>query len=468
MRTAVEPNVGTGDETGASKPVKLSFHGTSSNPHTSIPAEAQASLERLLASESINRAPRLRAVLKFMIDALLEGRAETINEQVIGEAVFNRPMGYNPGEDNIVRVTIRHLRDRIEKFYRTDGRDERYIFKIPKGRYAPILSCPHTEQPASSVIVQVPLAAEASEELSGVAAATGTAPSPHRLGFVLSWVLVGLLAATVAVLGFRLHRAVNTRMAPRQDGLLSLLLANGQHTTVVVMDSNLEAYRMIFGKTVPLDAYLDRSYLNPASDFQKDAMIRGAWNYVRWSPQTNFTSTIIASEIQAASIPEVISIKYPQDLSMRDIEHGNYIFLGGPWIDPWEQLFESRLNFRITPLPDTPWLSNIHNMNPLPSEPAIFALHSEGALTISYVRLALLRNQSNDGYIVLLGGTTEEAVEAGERFFVSERQMETLLKTFQATSPEKLPSIEVVIETMGLQGVPESFRVVAERIVKPQ
>lgn len=468
MNILVKPNVGTGDKEDAPNRIKLLYQGTSPHQNTNVPADAQASLERLLANESINRAPRLRVVLKFMIDALLEGRAETINEQIIGEAVFDRPKGYNPGEDNIVRVTIRHLRDRIEAFYRTEGHDEKYVFKIPKGRYVPILSCPQAEQPAFSAVVQEPLAAAASEEPSGVAAATGTALSPHRFGFVLSWILVGLLAATVAVLGFRPYRQVNTRPAPRQDGLLSLLLATGKPTTVVVSDSNLQAYRMIFRRTVPLNAYIDRSYLHSASDFPKDALIYGAWNYVGATAQTSMTSMIIASEIQAASVPQVTSIKYPHDLSMRDIEHGNYIFLGGPWINPWGQLFETRLNFRIVPLPDEPWLSSIHNMNPLPSEPAIFALHNEGALTISYVRIALLRNQSNDGYIVLLGGTREEAVEAGGRFLMSEPQMETLLKTFQVSSPEKLPSIEVVVETMGLQDVPENFRVVAERVVNMQ
>jgi len=443
--------------------------GTSPKHDTNATAEAQASLQRLLANESINRAPRLRVVLKFMIDTLLEGRGETINEQLIGEAVFNRPTGYNPGEDNIVRVTMRHLRDRIDEYYRTDGRDERYVFEIPKGRYTPVLRCLETGQSASPVVVQVPFAATASaEEQPGVAPATGTARFLHRSAFVLPWVLVGLLAATVAVLGFRAYRQDNSKSAPRQGSLLSLLLANGSQTTVVVADSNLQAYRTIFGRTVPLDAYIDGSYLRRTADIPEDALMHGVWTYIGGGQQTTLTSMIVVSEIQAASAPKSISIKHPRSLSMREIEHGNYVFLGGPWIDPWEQLFEGRLNFRVIPLPDAPWESSIHNMNPLPSEQAIFAQHQEGPLTISYVRFALLRNSSNDGYIVLLSGTAEEAVEAGERFLTNKLQMDTLLKTFKVASPDQLPSIEVVIETTGVENVPEKFRIVAERIVKPQ
>lgn len=472
MSTASKPNVEPRDEVDSPSTVGVSFQGISSQDGE-FPREAQASLERLLACHSINRAPRIRAVLKFMIEALLEGRARTINEHMVGEAVFGRPPGYNPGEDNIVRVTIRHLRDRIEEYYRTDGRDEKYVFKIPKGKYVPVLSSRQAEQDeglASSADLQGPLAIATSEQPSGLTAATGETHFPRGILFGLSWVLVGLLAATVAVLGFRLHSQANTetRRTPRDVGLLSLLLTNGKPTTIVVTDSNLEAYRMMFRKTVPLDAYLDSSYLFPASDSSKNALIQRAWSYVESAPETSVTCTIITSEIQAASSPAQVSIKYPHALSMREIEHGNYIFLGGPWIDPWEQLFESHLNFRILPPPNAPWASSIHNMNPVGSEPAIFAQHKEGSSTVSYVRFVLLRNVINDGYTVLLSGTDDEAIEAGAQFLTSGSTMNILLRDFKVVSPENLPSMEVVIETTGLQDVPENFRVVAERVVKTQ
>jgi hypothetical protein len=453
--------------------IKPLFQGTSPGLHTHVPLEAQASLARLLANESISRAPRVRAVLKFMIDALQEGKAETINEQVVGEAVFDRPTGYNPAEDNIVRVTIRHLRDRLEEFYRKEGCDEKYILTIPKGRYVPVLSSPQSRQPASTSLVREPphiLTSDDPEEPSGVTAA---ALIPYTLTYTLPWILVGLLAVTVGVLGFRLHRQANTSSptampAHRQVGFLSLLLANGKPTTVVVSDSNIQAYRMIFRKTVPLSAYIDRSYLRSASDFPEDSPTHGVWAFLGATGQTSMTSMLVETEIQAASVPDVIKTKYPRDLNMRDIEHGNFIFLGGPWIDPWEQLFEDHLNFRIVPLVDAPWRSNIHNLKPLGSEPTLFSSQQRGSSTVSYVRFALLRNLSNDGYIVLLGGTTEVAVEAGAKFLMSESQMSTLLKSFKVSSLQELPSIEVVIETTGLQEVPEDFRVVAERVVNTQ
>ncbi len=464
-------NVDTRNTSDDTKTVRPLFQGISPQLCMTIPTEARASLERLLANDSISRAPRIHSVLKFMIDALLEGRAETINEQVVGEAVFGRPTGYNPGEDNIVRVTIRHLRDRLEEFYRTDGSGEKYVLIIPKGRYVPILSSSQPQQSVPLPVVPPPPLTSTSKdpETTLTAIGTSTATVPQGIVRVLPWFLVVLLAVTVGILGSRLRRQSNpsTSMKPtsQQAGLLTLLLTNGKPTTVVVADANVQAYRMMFRKTVPLNAYISRSYLHPASDYPDSALTHGVWTYIGTSRQTTMASILVASEIQSEGFPEPIKIRYPHDLSMQDFEHGNFVFLGGPWINPWEQLFEDRLNFRIVPRPDAAWYSNIHNMKPLPSEPAVFALHEKGSSQISYVRFALLRNLSNDGYIVLLGGTTEEAVEAGARFLMSQSQMDTLLRIFKVASPEQLPSIEVVIETTGLQEVPEDYRVVAERVV---
>ncbi len=470
----VKLNIDRGNEADDAKAAKPLFQGASPRFNTAIPAEARASLERLLANNSMNRAPRISSVLRFMIDALLEGRAETINEQVVGEAVFGRPTGYNPGEDNIVRVTIRHLRDRLDEFYRTDGRDEKYVLIIPKGRYVPMLTSSHSQRPQPTSVAQSRLVTSAPDEPEEDLAviASSSASSRQRFTDMLPWILVIILAVIVGVLGLRLHRQFNTnpnaRPARPQAGLLSLLLANGKPTTVVVADSNIQAYRMIFRKTVPLNAYIDRSYLRPPADYPADAPLHGVWTYVGASGQTTMASITVASAIQAAAAPDAIKISFPHSLSVRDIEHGNFIFLGGPWINPWEQLFEDHLNFRIVPLSDAPWQSDIHNLKPLPTEPRVFELREKGSSQISYVRFALLKNLSNDGYIVLLGGTTEEAVEAGARFLMSESQIDSLLKIFKVASPEQLPSMEVVIETTGLQEVPENYRVVAERVVHNQ
>lgn len=431
----------------------------------SVPDEARASLERLLSSEAMARAPRLRTLLRFLIDALVDGRASAINEQTIGQAVFDRPAGYNPGDDNIVRVSMRHLRERMEEFYRNEGRDEQYVLDIPKGKYVPILKSRQPDNAPLVALIEDPTVASPAEVHTVVPAQA--ALFSRKLALVLPWALVFLLAVTVAVLAFRDHNQPAAKPTQPQSSILSLLTRNGKQTTVVVTDSNLQAYRMIFRKTVSLDAYIARSY-EPSSIASNDPVVTGAWNYVGLSAQTSLTSGIIATEIGVAAAPELIHIKHPHDLSMRDFQHDNFILLGGPWINPWGQLFEERLNFQVLPLKDDPSRSQIHSLNPLPNEKVDYAPHLRSNLTVNYVRVALLRNLSNDGYVILLGATSEEALEAGGKFLVNPQQLEELLKAFNVSDPEKLPSFEVVIEVEGLRSVPENSRIVAERVVKPQ
>jgi Tol biopolymer transport system component len=151
-----------------------------------ISEEAQASFQRLLASETFSRAPRLRAVLKFFIDSLLAGRAEGIHEQSIGHAVFGRPNGYSQSDDNIVRVNVRLLRVRLEEYYRTEGRNEIWQIAIPKGRYVP------------EVVKQAPtLTSVVIDELSlPVAAPTQPASKPPHIHW-LWFVLLGCVSVSV-------------------------------------------------------------------------------------------------------------------------------------------------------------------------------------------------------------------------------------------------------------------------------
>jgi hypothetical protein len=48
---------------------------------TQISAQKRSSLERLLASETMSNAPRLKEVLKFTVDQLVQAHADKVSEQ---------------------------------------------------------------------------------------------------------------------------------------------------------------------------------------------------------------------------------------------------------------------------------------------------------------------------------------------------------------------------------------------------
>jgi hypothetical protein len=416
----------------------------------SISQAQRDALKRLLESETIGKAPRLRSVLKFLIDSMLEGRTEEINEQSIGQAVFGRPAGYSASDDNIVRVTVRHLRARLEQFYLTEGKDEKYLLEIPKGKYVPslILRTPSTEG-----LIHVP------EEPPPVIPEIKVSHAPS-----FSWerAAIVILLILCAALGYGLLRKAAGQQSAREQGILPLLVQDGNGILVVLADSNLQAYRQIFGKQVALDSYIDRSYEQWAPD-STDPRLLSAWRYATQTTETNVSSAIVAAAIRESAPTVPIDIKHPHEVSMRDFQSKDCILLGGPWINPWGQLFEPRLNFRLIPEELAPSQSEIHNMNPLPGEPATFTPHKEGTLNVNYARIAILPNFGKNGRVILVGATSPEALEAGGYFLVSRTSMDELSKRFSVRSPSDLPSLELVLEVKGLQSVPDSVRIIAQR-----
>jgi hypothetical protein len=364
--------------------------------------------------------------------------------------VFHRPEGYNRGDDNIVRVTIRHLRIRLDQFYSGEGASEPWALEIPKGKYSPILRTRNLKKPAME---------------PALAPVHAVQPSRHRW---LWWLGAALLVSNV-IFGIELMRRAST-VIPKAPGLSQSLFSRpGLPVWVVLTDSNLQVFRRLFQKTVPLDEYLKRSYIQP-SETPENLMELGAWKFIEGSRDTSISSTLVAVRLQRAGLPLTLRVRHPHDLSMRDFQQDNVILLGGPWVNPWGQLFEDRLNFRMMPPSSDAALSQIVNTNPAPGEPKIYSPHVEGAFTICYVRLAVLPNLSDaswaeTGKVVLVGGTTNQAVEAGGDFLINSSAFEDLLTRFHVTSGQKLPPFELVLEVRSIDATPRAVRVIAQRVV---
>lgn len=93
---------------------------------------------RVAASPGFSKSTRLRDFLLYVCEKTLTDRQDEVHEQQIGLEVFGRRDGYNPSEDNIVRVEARELRKRLDRYFSSPaGRTEELRIKIPKGGYAP-------------------------------------------------------------------------------------------------------------------------------------------------------------------------------------------------------------------------------------------------------------------------------------------------------------------------------------------
>ena len=99
--------------------------------------EIRTQLDRLLASDGLATATRLRRFLRYVVERSLDGEADQLKEYTIGVDVFDRDDGYDPRIDSIVRVEAGRLRAKVDAYYRGAGGGDPVIVRISRGSYVP-------------------------------------------------------------------------------------------------------------------------------------------------------------------------------------------------------------------------------------------------------------------------------------------------------------------------------------------
>lgn len=98
----------------------------------------QATLDRLLTSNTFRRSLRHRRFLAHIVESAVAGRFEDLKEVIIGIDVFGRSSAdFDPRRDPIVRVEAGRIRDKLARYYESEGSAEPYELSIPVGSYLP-------------------------------------------------------------------------------------------------------------------------------------------------------------------------------------------------------------------------------------------------------------------------------------------------------------------------------------------
>jgi tetratricopeptide (TPR) repeat protein/TolB-like protein len=98
--------------------------------------EIRTHLDQILQTRDFAEYPRSRALLKYVVEETLDGRADGLKEAIIGIAVFGRDPGYDTKSDSIVRTQARRVRERLVQYYASAPAGAVRI-GIPKGGYVP-------------------------------------------------------------------------------------------------------------------------------------------------------------------------------------------------------------------------------------------------------------------------------------------------------------------------------------------
>ncbi len=101
------------------------------------PRELRETLGRVVSSREFLRSEQLRRLLSYLVEAAIQGRTEILKESVIGVDFFGLLSDFDPKRDPVVRMAMRRLRDRLQRYYFGDGATDRIVIVLKPGSYAP-------------------------------------------------------------------------------------------------------------------------------------------------------------------------------------------------------------------------------------------------------------------------------------------------------------------------------------------
>lgn len=108
------------------------------------PNDVVAVTNRVLASAAFENAPQARNFLAYVADETIAGRGHLLNERTVARFALGRTADFDSRTDPSVRVQARRVRDRLDRYYVADGRDEPVRVDLPLGQYAVVFSARRT------------------------------------------------------------------------------------------------------------------------------------------------------------------------------------------------------------------------------------------------------------------------------------------------------------------------------------
>ena len=94
-------------------------------------------LARILASPAFQRSQRSSALLRYVVERAIAGDTDRLKEYTLGAEALGRGTGFDPRTDPTVRAEASRLRERLERYYESDGAGDPLIIELPRGGYVP-------------------------------------------------------------------------------------------------------------------------------------------------------------------------------------------------------------------------------------------------------------------------------------------------------------------------------------------
>jgi hypothetical protein len=355
----------------------LMHHDDQRSSATPVPAAevsveaARAQIERLLTSDTLRSAEALRRLLRFLAEKTFSGEADGLKEYSVGLDALGKPPTYDPRTDSGVRLQASRLRQKLDEYYRGEGKNDAVIVELPKSKFKVAWHAATPSVPAAAEPVAVP---ETSVSVTSTPPFSGSLKTWRRFALGTASALLVLISIDAWwILRSSPAIAMNStplKLSPDVDALWNPFLGSKRHMIIVHSDPVFAEFEREGSPNIlfrtrdvtgwdeeaasPEFSQLRRSLGNPPAKPNYEYVSRG-----------ELAATFALSQFFAGRRGDM-SVTRLGELSWQQFADNDVILLAA----------RTRVEQLEAALPVTPAFmardEGIVNLKPLPGEPAVF------------------------------------------------------------------------------------------------
>jgi hypothetical protein len=447
------------------------------------PEEVRQALENILSSKHFVNAHKKQKFLRLICDFYIEGRAQELNEHILGYDVFGRDSSYTPSDDPIVRVFAHEIRKKLEAYYTTEGATDAIRLDIPAGSYQPVFTRHLTDT--------APQGPDAAATQRKIEASRWRRPSPGKIvvGFAVSGLLVAVIILALSNRQLRQEAiSADSLKAPETYGAVWAAFMRDNNPPLVIL-SNPPVLRFINPSdpealkkdSIPLapetvEALKDKFVTNPEVTLKESIGPSGdnaEPTRDKGVIERNRTPRLVVSTNVHTGMGEAIGLHYLTDffrkssrsillkqsrtLSAEDLKNHNVIMLGGVWVNEWSGKMKRSEDFLFTDK------GTIENRNPQPGEEREYIPQFDkrtGDLIVDYALITVKPNISEANQVMLLAGVYSQGTEAASEYVTNKTYLDQLNQRL-AQSGEPPRHFQALLKVGVEKGIPTTISILA-------
>jgi hypothetical protein len=228
---------------------------------------------------------------------------------------------------------------------------------------------------------------------------------------------------------------------------------------------------MLNQEPVSLENYIRRDFLQPPHLPHRDDSDNFLAEYTANALLTSYADVAVATTFLRLMHQDMdrVQIRSARELQLRELDEGNYVFIGSPASNPWVLLFEGRLNFQEVRNNEAGGVAKCFtNRNPRPGEQTSYrGLTVTGRDGDDYASISVLPTSTGRGNVMIIQGLQQEGTEAAGLFLADEDKCQMLQKALGVPEkPHKSIYFEALLRIHAVGGSPVSTTIVANRVIR--